>query len=212
MQIQNVLTAIKDEAGKPRADRGAKVKLAAVRFEQLFCGREFSAREFDQWQLTEPTLAGYKAHRARKALKKAGSRPDMPKPFQIVRTALQRWAVQPIEKAIFSDQLPTNINKQFKNWDKEIKSVVQAIDLGEFDESHQIAFALLINNYKHLRVTEEATTIAMQNTVDLMSALRTKVNVANLTTNTEGGTPMAETETESPDPKPEPPPPPPPGK
>jgi hypothetical protein len=151
--MKDTLAVLKNEIGKPHPLRGAKARSAAIKFEEHFRDREFTSSEFEQWRQNESSLSCYPPHKARYALAMAGTRDDIPQPFQIVRTSKQGWMVQPIEKLIFSDQVPESMRKFFKRCRIKIRHTLQAVDWNGQDHSHRVAARIWFNNYNGLEKT-----------------------------------------------------------
>jgi hypothetical protein len=179
--MNDQITTIKNEIGKPRSDRGAKTRDAAIKFEEHFRDKEFSSDEFNEWLQTEPSLNGYSSSKARHALSKSGSREDMPKSFQIIRTRKQGWIVQPIEKLIFSDQIPETMKKHFKKCRTKMIHAFQATDWNGQDYPHQVAASLWLKTYNSI----ESNALSSFSTMQEMVAMLEDGNLFGLVKNPE---------------------------
>src|SRR5215471_4938258 len=128
MSLEKQINKIREEVGKPRKDRGVKVRLAAIRFEEHFRGREFTSAEFDEWLANDPDMAPYlgKSSLGRKNLQQAGLRDDMEHPFEIYRTKKSAWILRPVEKIFFTDDIPQNFVDVVKATEKDIQMHLQA--------------------------------------------------------------------------------------
>ena len=166
--MSNKLALLKNEIGKPNPIRGAKARNAAINFEQFFRGKEFTSQEFAEWLKNEPTLAGYSPTKARHSLAMAGTRDDVPQPFQIVRTSKQGWIVQPMEKLIFSDQIPEASRRFFKKCRTRINYALQAIDWDGQDHSHRVAAMLWFRTYRGAESNALATFSTLQEMVSML--------------------------------------------
>jgi hypothetical protein len=170
MEPMKRLQTLIEEAGRPRPTRGRKVREAAIHFEEKFRDRAFSAQEFIEWMRTEPTLEHFydNPSLARKRLDTAGHRDDMPMPFQIVRKAKRTWAVQPVEKAILSSQIPAAFHKYFKKQETKLYHSLQACNWAEQDRTHQHTAWMIVLQYRNL---QSMAFVALSGMQEIVSAL-----------------------------------------
>jgi hypothetical protein len=151
MNIQKRLDALKQEVGKPRLTRGAKVKAVAIQFEELFRKTSFNSEEFSEWQKKHPVLANLSPSSARERLQAAGYRDDMPHSFEIIRIAKSQWKLRPVEDLIFSGDISKFLISAFKKTENKLQKTLQACDLDSQNLLQRFTIVSTYRQFKHMK-------------------------------------------------------------
>lgn len=171
--LSRQLENLKTEIGKPRPNRGAKVKAAAVHFQEFFEWRKFSAAEFRDWMKTEEALAPFcnpvsagRESQARERLQAAGFRDDMPQPFEIIRIGKSSFQLRPPQEYVTSGDIPQAVVDYINKIERKMQKALQACDLDEQDKLSQFAIVQLYAQFKRSKRLALESLGGMQETID----------------------------------------------
>lgn len=169
MNLQTQIDEIKKEVGKPRKDRGEKVKQAAIDFEEHFREKIIESKDFDLWMKGESELARYHndPSGARKALQQAGTRTDLPRPFEIVRMGKSTWMLQPPESYFLQGRYPKEMVVFLQKTTRRVKALLQSVNWDVQTPMQKLSLATQYRYYKngleHMLLTMTDMQLALDN-------------------------------------------------
>lgn len=157
MNLETQIDNIRQEVGKPRKDRGLKVRKAAIRFEEHFRHEIFTAEQFLEWMKAEDELARFTdPAQARRALQQAGTRTDVPRAFEIVRIGRSSWALHPPESYFLRGDFPKALVGFFQKINTKVRKLLQALDWDNLDKAQRLTITNQYRFYKgcleHVRI------------------------------------------------------------
>lgn len=147
--VESQIDGIRQEVGKPRKDRGLKVRQAAIRFEEHFRDKIFDAEEFWKWMESESELNRFDdAAKARRALQQAGTRTDLPRAFEIIRIGKSSWALHPPEDYFLRGEFPKAMSAFLQKENRKVKQLLQAIDWDNLEKHARLTVTSQYQFYK----------------------------------------------------------------